>query len=74
MEEQKNFIDFIRDAKKSKRLTRIFMEIKDEAELRTWFVSEGYEKITLDECGKLINYKKRLPRDIKEIIERRKAY
>jgi hypothetical protein len=63
------FLDFIRAAKKSKRLTSEFMRIEDAKDLRKFFVTEGYERIFLPECEKLIHYKKHLPSVVQEEID-----
>ena len=73
-EEKKNFIDFVRAAKTSKRLTKEFMAFKKEKELKAFFVREGYKAITLKECEKLIHYKRHLPRDIKKMIDEKGSY
>jgi hypothetical protein len=68
------FLDFISAAKKNKRLTRKFMRIEDPKELREFFVAEGYSRIFLPECKKLIHYKKNLPSVIKKDIDKKGAY
>ena len=73
-EEKKNFIDFVRAAKKSKRLTKEFMAIKKEKELKEFFVKEGYKAITLKECEKLLHYRKHMPHDIKKMIDEKGSY
>lgn len=73
-EQKKNFIDFITKAKKSKALTKGFLEAETSKELKTFFVKKGFEKISLTECEKLIYYKKHLPDDIKKIIDEKGMY
>ena len=68
------FLDFISAAKKSKRLTREFMRIEDPKELREFFVAEGYTRIFLPECKKLIHYKKNLPNVVQAEIDNKGAY
>jgi len=72
--EKKHLIDFIREARKSKRLTKEIMQIKTGKELKSFFVKEGYDKITLAECEKVLHFKRYLPRDIKQMIDEKGAY
>ena len=68
------FLDFINAAKKNKRLTREFMKIEDPKELREFFVAEGYTRIFLPECKKLIHYKQNLPSVVQDEIDRVGTY
>ncbi len=50
------------------------MQIKTGKELKSFFVKEGYDKITLAECEKVLHFKRYLPRDIKQMIDEKGAY
>jgi hypothetical protein len=72
--EKRHLIDFIREAKKSKRLTKEIMQIKDAKQLKAFFAKEGYDKITAAECEKVLHFKRYMPRDIKQMVNDKGAY
>jgi hypothetical protein len=57
MNETKNFIDFILDAKDDNGLLKAFALKNDPGELKAFFEDKGYSGISEAECDKLITAK-----------------
>jgi hypothetical protein len=52
--QKKDFIGFMLDAEKSKKLTSDFLDQRDATKLHEFFQKNGYTKISADDCKDLI--------------------
>jgi len=61
MKREKNFLDFILEAQKSKALTQGFLKADSAEKLMEFFGTKGFEGITFEDCRKLGTARANLP-------------
>ena len=68
-EEKKNFIAFIADAVKDRKLRKDALKLDTPEELHKFFFGRGYKNIDIEECKKIIDVKKNWTSDDIDIVK-----